>query len=86
MCFYLFACFKVSETQRKRRKSKPEKKGRAMTFSFILPLGEAVGGREMEGEMNCQLLSESIKSSNPAFCWGAEDVIDSEAEGFLGLS
>lgn len=47
---------------------------------------EAVGGRKTEGERNPQLLSVPIKSSNPAFRCGAEDVIDSETEGVLEIN
>ena len=45
-----------------------------------------MGGRNTEGERNPQLLSGPIKSSSSTFCWGAEDVINSEAEGVLGLN
>ena len=45
-----------------------------------------MGGRKTEGERNPQLLSRPIKSSSSTLCCGAEDVINSEAEGVLGIN
>lgn len=79
----LFESFRNTEEE-EEIKAREERKSSGILFH---PASwEAVGGRETEEEMNCQLLSEPIKSSNPAFCWGAEDAIDSEAEGVLGMN
>lgn len=74
----LFYCFPKHrggiENQSQRRKEKQQ-------HSLYPASREAVGGRKTEGERNPQLLSGPLKSSSSTLCWGAEDVINSEAEG-----
>lgn len=65
----LFVClFYRSETQRRNRKSKSEKKGKATTL-FLSCLREAVVAGKQRGEESCSL-SRPIKSSSSTLCCG----------------
>ena len=84
--FHLFACFTVFWDTDEEEKIKAREERKSNKILFYPASQEAVGGRNTEGERNPQLLSGPIKSSSSTFCWGAEDVINSEAEGVLGLN
>lgn len=83
---YLFACFTVFRNIDEEEKIKAREERKSNKILFYPASQEAVGGRKTEGERNPQLLSGPIKSSSSTFCWRAEDVINSEAEGVLGLN
>lgn len=74
MCLLVLKC---SETQRKRRKSKPEKKGNAMHSLLSCLLGGCVWQENRKGEKSPAVIT-ALKKFKLNLLLGVKDVIHSE--------